>query len=387
MPCPTDDPPPMAPPIGAGGEFVGTAGGQQCQNNQQQPNDDGITFGGLHCEMKAPNGVAVTHQSLVSHLADFSAPASSALAFPLLPPPPPPLHPFASVPSSSSSSSHQLHHLHHHHPYLPPIEFGPADCAYGGFGQLRAAPLFLPAYNACSPAAFPSFSTTISHHFAMYSNPTSFTVEEPFPGGKKQSKTEEKQHQQKQQQEKRISERRKGTTAAEGKRERGQQPIGVNSCSRQRRQRTHFSSHQLAELESLFTRNKYPDVANRAEMSRAIGLAEQCVRVWFKNRRAKWRKRERPAVFCDGNGTEMANFGANKANEAKKWQQQVAYQQQSQEKSVWASLAVPGGGLSAAALSAQSPPAIGARYGDSLATHCTNLAMAQAFCTTEEKRW
>ncbi|KAL7071724.1 hypothetical protein ACQ4LE_009158 [Meloidogyne hapla] len=65
---------------------------------------------------------------------------------------------------------------------------------------------------------------------------------------------------------------------------------------RQRRQRTHFSTHQLNELESLFARNKYPDVSNRATISRAIGLAEQCIRVWFKNRRAKWRKREKPNI-------------------------------------------------------------------------------------------
>uniref|UniRef100_A0A914LC38 Homeobox domain-containing protein n=1 Tax=Meloidogyne incognita TaxID=6306 RepID=A0A914LC38_MELIC len=63
---------------------------------------------------------------------------------------------------------------------------------------------------------------------------------------------------------------------------------------KQRRQRTHFSTHQLNELESLFARNKYPDVSNRATIARAIGLAEQCIRVWFKNRRAKWRKREKP---------------------------------------------------------------------------------------------
>ncbi|CAK5088106.1 unnamed protein product [Meloidogyne enterolobii] len=63
---------------------------------------------------------------------------------------------------------------------------------------------------------------------------------------------------------------------------------------KQRRQRTHFSTHQLNELESLFARNKYPDVSNRGSIARAIGLAEQCIRVWFKNRRAKWRKREKP---------------------------------------------------------------------------------------------
>ncbi|XP_074847751.1 homeobox protein notochord-like [Carettochelys insculpta] len=57
-----------------------------------------------------------------------------------------------------------------------------------------------------------------------------------------------------------------------------------------KRVRTIFTSEQLARLEKEFARQQYMVGAERCLLAAALHLTEEQVKVWFQNRRIKWRK-------------------------------------------------------------------------------------------------
>ncbi|XP_051001408.1 NK1 transcription factor-related protein 2 [Acomys russatus] len=62
------------------------------------------------------------------------------------------------------------------------------------------------------------------------------------------------------------------------------------SCTKPRRARTAFTYEQLVALENKFRATRYLSVCERLNLALSLSLTETQVKIWFQNRRTKWKK-------------------------------------------------------------------------------------------------
>ncbi|OCT79485.1 hypothetical protein XELAEV_18026295mg [Xenopus laevis] len=115
-----------------------------------------------------------------------------------------------------------------------------------------------------------------------------------------------------------------------------QQKVSPTQMSN-RRKRTVYSPSDLARLEQYFRTNMYPDIHQREEMARQMGLPESRIQVWFQNRRSKAKRQgsrstKLAAVGDYYNRTPMYNPAptANGTITVAQQQRMLSYQQQVQ---------------------------------------------------------
>ncbi|XP_042219800.1 homeobox protein ceh-1-like [Homarus americanus] len=87
-------------------------------------------------------------------------------------------------------------------------------------------------------------------------------------------------------------------SSPEGHRRGGGGPGGGSGSGKPRRARTAFTYEQLVSLENKFKQTRYLSVCERLNLALALNLTETQVKIWFQNRRTKWKK-QNPG--CDVN--------------------------------------------------------------------------------------
>ena len=101
-----------------------------------------------------------------------------------------------------------------------------------------------------------------------------------------------------------------------------QQPClsSTGGQKRKKRHRTAFTPTQLLGLENAFEQNQYSVGEERKQLASFLGLSETQIKVWFQNRRTKWKRIQKEAE-------ETITDDDEKGNEADSLQHETRYSQ------------------------------------------------------------
>ncbi|XP_041646217.1 NK1 transcription factor related 2-like,a [Cheilinus undulatus] len=85
------------------------------------------------------------------------------------------------------------------------------------------------------------------------------------------------------------------------------------ACAKPRRARTAFTYEQLVALENKFRTTRYLSVCERLNLALSLSLTETQVKIWFQNRRTKWKKQNPGAdsTLQPGGSNPLVNVSPN----------------------------------------------------------------------------
>ncbi|MBN3282498.1 NKX12 protein, partial [Polyodon spathula] len=82
-------------------------------------------------------------------------------------------------------------------------------------------------------------------------------------------------------------------------------------CAKPRRARTAFTYEQLVAMENKFRSTRYLSVCERLNLALSLSLTETQVKIWFQNRRTKWKKQNPGADSTIQTGANSLTVGCS----------------------------------------------------------------------------